>query len=63
MSVANVKEMQAKYASSKSEHEPCPGADYIDTPKDDGYRGVHLIYKYKSNDHAHYNGLRYRDSA
>jgi len=56
--VANVKEMQAKYANSGSQHEPCPGSDYIETPKEDGYRGVHLIYKYKSNDHPDYNGLR-----
>lgn len=34
--------------------------DYIQNPKPDGYRSVHLIYKYrtKSRKRAHYNGLR-----
>jgi hypothetical protein len=34
--------------------------DYIATPKDDGYRGVHLIYKYRSEAHQKqpWNGLR-----
>ena len=34
--------------------------DYIKQPKIDGYRGVHLVYKYRSTLSAHqtYNGLR-----
>lgn len=34
--------------------------DYIANPKTDGYRSVHLIYKYRSSarKHAVYNGLR-----
>lgn len=34
--------------------------DYIYEPKEDGYRSVHLIYKYrtKSNAHLEWNGLR-----
>ncbi|MFA6963510.1 MAG: RelA/SpoT domain-containing protein [Patescibacteria group bacterium] len=31
--------------------------DYINNPKDDGYRGVHLIYKYISDKSNKYNGL------
>lgn len=34
--------------------------DYIASPKDDGYRGIHLVYKYrtKSEDHKPLEGLR-----
>jgi hypothetical protein len=34
--------------------------DYIRHPKDDGYRGVHLVYRYrtKAKQHAPYSGLR-----
>ena len=34
--------------------------DYIKCPKVDGYRGVHLIYKYRSQSRTHgkWNGLR-----
>lgn len=32
--------------------------DYIDSPKDDGYRSIHLIYKYYSDKRDIYNGLQ-----
>jgi hypothetical protein len=34
--------------------------DYITCPKPDGYRSIHLVYKYRSRAHKHriYNGLR-----
>ncbi|PYT06740.1 MAG: hypothetical protein DMF60_08625 [Acidobacteria bacterium] len=34
--------------------------DYIELPKSDGYRGVHLIHKYRSRSEKHkvFNGLR-----
>jgi ppGpp synthetase/RelA/SpoT-type nucleotidyltranferase len=31
--------------------------DYITNPKSDGYRSIHLIYKYKSDKTTKYNGL------
>ncbi len=31
--------------------------DYIENPKNDGYRSIHLIYKYKSDKNTHYNDL------
>ena len=38
--------------------------DYIQTPKSDGYRGVHLVYKYRSESKelGVFNGLRDRKS-
>ncbi len=39
-------------------HELIRKDDYIKMPKDDGYRSVHLVYKYKNNLKPQYNGLR-----
>jgi ppGpp synthetase/RelA/SpoT-type nucleotidyltranferase len=56
--VGAVKEIQGKYLKSRTKHEPCPDHDYIESPKEDGYRGVHLIYKYNSPHHPEHNGRR-----
>ena len=32
---------------SKTKNELVKQDDYIENPKDSGYRGIHLIYKYK----------------
>jgi len=50
MSVANVKEMQAKYASSKSEHDLVPAQTTLILLKTMAIVASNLIYKYKSND-------------
>lgn len=41
-------------------HEFIDGDDYIGSPKADGYRGIHLVYKYKTSveKYAPFNGLR-----
>lgn len=49
--------------SSKAAHELIGGADrynYIETPKDSGYRGIHDVYKYNvgSTGGVKWNGLR-----
>jgi ppGpp synthetase/RelA/SpoT-type nucleotidyltranferase len=31
--------------------------DYITNPKPDGYRSIHLVYRYKSDKTKKYNGL------
>lgn len=39
-------------------HEPkLPCDDYIDTPKNDGYRSLHQVFRYKSRDHSELDGL------
>lgn len=38
-------------------HELIRYDDYISTPKTDGYRSAHLVYKYKSKTKPDYNGL------
>ena len=63
--VQKVHELARKYETSKAKN-PKRGAefvkkyDYIRNPKTDGYRSVHLVYKYLSNSEKHnmYNGLR-----
>jgi len=45
--------------SSRFSHELVDQKDYIKNPRsEDGYRSVHLIYKYKYQRAAAYNGLR-----
>lgn len=43
--------------SSRFEHELKQSNDYINEPKTDGYRGLHLIYRYKSATHSNLEGL------
>ena len=56
--VADVYKVKERLETSQIRHEPkCP-KDYINEPNPStGYRGVHLIYKYKSNRNIEYNGL------
>jgi hypothetical protein len=48
------------YESRDRRYEPVRSGkkDYIVQPKEDGYRGVHLIYQYKSTKKAEFNGQR-----
>ncbi len=63
--VSNVDHLVAIYEKSKSKNPHnrpilIERYDYIDHPKSDGYRSVHLIYKYqsKSPDKLSFNGQR-----
>ena len=56
--IADVREVEMKYKlPSKIMHELVNEHDYITNPKADGYRGIHLVYRYKSIDQPGYNGL------
>ena len=44
-STEEVYELLNLYKSSKSKHSLFSLDDYIETPKDDGYRSIHLVYK------------------
>ncbi|QHO76388.1 hypothetical protein ACH79_31000 [Bradyrhizobium sp. CCBAU 051011] len=46
------------YAESDLKHILHETDNYIDTPKDSGYRGVHLIYRYHSDRRQDYNSLK-----
>lgn len=57
-SVSNVRRLSEIYQRARFHHElRLPVTDYIDNPKPDGYRGVHLIYKYKNKQTPAYDGL------
>ncbi len=52
---AEVRRVRVEYAKSRQQHEFVGEKDYIATPKDSGYRGVHLIYRYQSDRTPAYN--------
>ena len=57
-SVAKVRELQARYIGSDDYHLRKSGKDYIAEPKTTGYRGVHLIYRYKRRKPCSHDGLQ-----
>lgn len=46
------------YSESDLKHTLAQSDNYIDAPKESGYRGVHLIYKYHSDRRHEYNSLK-----
>jgi len=56
-SVRRVRNLEQNYRKSTFEHVLTNSKNYIDEPKDDGYRGVHLIYRYINERAPAYNGL------
>lgn len=56
-SVTRVRALEKSYRQSSFEHILTNSKNYMDEPKDDGYRGVHLIYRYENNRAPAYNGL------
>lgn len=56
-SVGDVKNLVEKYKKSRIKHGLAKINDYIQSPKRDGYRSVHLVYKYFSDKNENYNGL------
>jgi ppGpp synthetase/RelA/SpoT-type nucleotidyltranferase len=63
--IAGLEELVKLYTKGRSKnptkrHEFLNSKDYILNPKGDGYRGVHLIYRYRSSSkkHGFYSGLK-----
>jgi putative GTP pyrophosphokinase len=56
-SVARVRRVEASYRASRFEHDLVSSKDYLKNPKDDGYRGIHLIYRYANSRANDYDGL------
>jgi hypothetical protein len=59
-SMTGLKELIRCHKQSRSKHEETHQDDYIEKPRDSGYRGFHLIYRYRSDNPAKsiYNGLK-----
>jgi ppGpp synthetase/RelA/SpoT-type nucleotidyltranferase len=57
--VDDVVTLAKEYRESRFEHELIDEKNYIQNPRDeDGYRSLHLIYKYRNKMHPSYDGLR-----
>lgn len=57
-SLDHVETLVKSYKTTKASHELVRLDDYITTPQASGYRGVHMVYKYKSERSNQYDGLR-----
>lgn len=59
-SISQVRKLEATYrAKGRFAHELADEKDYIEFPRsEDGYRSLHLIYKYRNRHNPNYNGLR-----
>lgn len=56
--VAKVRAVEKLYKNPEGfTHELINSKDYIEDPKDSGYRGVHLVFRYKNPDLDTYDGL------
>ena len=55
--VSQVRKLHELYCDGSLAHELVDTDDYIATPKDSGYRSLHLIYRYKNPGAAPYEGL------
>ncbi|MBI4267455.1 MAG: RelA/SpoT domain-containing protein [Chloroflexi bacterium] len=53
-----VYKLEKKYKSGRARHDLDKENDYIHQPTNDGYRSIHLIYKYVSDGSVQYNGQR-----
>jgi putative GTP pyrophosphokinase len=51
------RELQTNYKNSRFQHQLVSEKDYIEYPKNTGYRGIHLIYKYSNKANNLYDGL------
>lgn len=56
-SVAKVRKLEAAYRNAPFKHVLTSSKNYIDEPKEDGYRSIHLIYRYVNDGAPSYNGL------
>lgn len=55
--VGQVNRLVESYLSTRALHEFVNLKDYIEEPKDSGYRGYHLVYRYRSNSNPSYQSL------
>jgi hypothetical protein len=55
--INKVREVESNYLASNIQHKLVKHDDYISSPKSSGYRGIHLIYKYKNPIAPEYDGL------
>lgn len=54
--IAQVRKLEDDYKNGKFNHKLVRSDNYLDNPKDSGYRGIHLVYQYQNN--TPYDGLK-----
>ena len=54
--INNIQKTIDSYEGSQKRHKLHGCKNYIESPKPDGYRSVHLVYRYMSDKNAYYNG-------
>jgi hypothetical protein len=55
--VARVRDLEQSYRTARFKHQLASSKNYIDEPKSDGYRSIHLIYRYANKGVPQYDGL------
>ena len=56
--LSDIEKLVNAYKSSSIRHKLVHQDDYINQPRDSGYRGRHLVYRYYSDRNDTYNGLK-----
>ncbi len=56
-SIKSARKLEKIFKKSRFDHELLSSKDYIEEPKISGYRGIHLVYKYKNSRAPEYDGL------
>ena len=58
-SVDEVRKIHSSLVDGRHKHSPVlPPKDYITEPKQDGYRGIHQVFKYSTTQHAELKGMQ-----
>ncbi len=55
--IPKVRKLELAYRNAHFKHQLTSSKNYIDEPKEDGYRSIHLIYRYVNDGAPAYNGL------
>jgi len=56
--IAQARKLEGMYRAGGLQHDLDSSKDYIQQPKPDGYRSIHLVFKYKNAAVPEYDGLR-----
>lgn len=56
--VAQVAALGEEFKAGRARHGLTKENDYVNNPKLDGYRSLHLIYEYRSDKNSTYNGMK-----
>ena len=56
--ISDVDNLRELYDRTRARHKLANEKDYIRHPKESGYRGMHLVYRYHSDRNDAYNGLQ-----